>query len=331
MKAKFIALNGLMTLILANGTIFNSEANEKKAAFLKRAKTDASIDVEGELEIEELTTASFEKFTLVQLRTAASKEKKGLLKDLLTLAVNEKETAEKEAAAKAKADSAAKVKAEREEAAKKKAEEKEAKAKARAEAKTEKPSLDEVLTMAAEAKANVGHKVMFAPHRTAMKTEGVINGVWVDKRVPMALYRIFDTDGVMFNKVLSAPDLEIGELAPNPKAEAKEKAKAEKEEAAKVKAEATEKAKAEKAEAKVKADAEKAEKAAKAKEEKEAAAKAKAEAAEKVKVEKEAKAKADAEAKAKIEADNKTAADKLQTANDKMAADVKAEKTSTKK
>lgn len=232
MKAKFIALNGAMCLILANKEVYNSEAKESKPKFLKRVQTAAGT----ELEVEELTASSFSKLTPEQLTKAASKET-GLLADLLNLAASKKapkvEKPVKEA--KVKAEKPAKVVKER----------------------TPKMTEKEALELVEASKINIGHTISFTPHLTAVRVEGVIRGVWADLRVPMVYYRIYDADGKLYNKAVNLGGLEIGELAPDTKAE--EKAAKEKE----------------KADAKAAKEAEKAEKAKKIQAIKDAAKKAK--------------------------------------------------------
>ena len=205
MKAKFIALNGLMTLILANGTSFNSVEKETKAKFLKRVQADVDLDL-GELEVEELTTASFSKLTGAQLNTAAAKEKAGLLKDLLSLAASEKDDAPKvkePKVANVKEPKVAKVKEDKKEV------------------------LESAIALTEASQANVGHYATFSPHNTAIKTEGIIRAAWIDKRIPAVYYRIYTSDNKMYNKNVKDLNLQIGELAPDAKAEkaAEKKAK----------------------------------------------------------------------------------------------------------
>jgi len=270
MKAKFIALNGAMALVLANGTVFEATAKETQEKFLKRVQADVELDL-GELEIQELTTASFVKIDDVKLAKAIEKEKDGPLKNLLTAALAERSADGK---VETKPTDTSKEDAKAEKAAKaleaKKAKAKEKAEKAAAKANVVKPTLEEIQAKATAAKENVGHIVSFTPHGIAVPIEGVVNGVWIDKRVPMALYRIFDADGKMYNKTIEAPELKFGDLAPDTKAEEKAAKEAEKT----AKKEAAEKEKAEKAAAK---ETEKAAKAAKALEAKEAKAKAAAE------------------------------------------------------
>jgi len=325
MKAKFIQVGKNFEIRLEDGTVYTSNKNETSKVFTDRVRKAAALD-QGDLDITELTIDTFKNLTVEQLQTAKAKES-GLLVALLDQAIaargiekpatngglsaeaqknvdaiNNRE-ANKKAADEAKAKTAADKLAAKEAAAAVKAEAKAKKDAEKAAKKAEKvaapkQTLKEVMAAAAEAKKNVGHALKFAPHRTAMKTDGVINGVWVDKRVPMALYRIFDADGVMYNKIINAPDLEIGELVPNKKAEEAAAKKAEKEVAATAKKEAAEKAKTEKAEAKIKAAEEKAAAAVKKAEEKAAAAVKKAEEAATIKKQMAEKHAAEAAAKA---------------------------------
>lgn len=266
MKAKFIAVNNSFEMRLENGTTIASNAGEKKANFLKRViKETADL---GALDVSELTVEAFEKLDLAKLKVAKGKEK-GLLAELIGEAITTREIALKQEADKAKAakeTEAAAKKAEKEKAA---AAKKEAADKAKAEkeaakaAKVETPKMtvEQVLEAAKAAKENVGKEVQFIAHRAAIadgKTLGVVNGVWVDKRVPMALYRIFDADGKMYNKTIEAADLEFGEMVVNPKAAEKAEAKAKAEAEKLAKKEEAEKAKAEKEAAKIKAAQEKA-------------------------------------------------------------------------
>lgn len=293
MKAKFIAANNSFEMRLENGTIIASTEGEKKVAFLKRAKAEAAKIDETPLEIADLTAADFANLDLAKLKVTKTKQT-GLLVVLLEEAIKTKEDAnlKAEAAAKKVKDEAAAAKNAEKETAKKAKDEATAKAKAEKEAivKTPKMTVEEAIALTEASQVNVGKTVEFLPHRTAIKTSGVIRIAWVDKRIPMVYYRIYDADNKMYNKAVNDPKITIGELAPNPKAEAAAAKIAEKEAAAKAKEEAKVKAAEEKAAAKIAKD----EAIAKAKEEKaatlkantEAIAAAKAEAIEKAKAEK---------------------------------------------
>lgn len=78
-----------------------------------------------------------------------------------------------------------------------------------AKPKKAKKTLEEVTAEAQEAKENVGKTVDFFGFREAIKRTGVIKSVWIDKRVPIAMYKIKLEDKTVKNKLVTDPTLKI--------------------------------------------------------------------------------------------------------------------------
>ena len=88
----------------------------------------------------------------------------------------------------------------------------------------------QVQKQAKECRKNVGHNIEFIDHLTGKIEKGIIKSVWVDKRVPLALYAI-ESNGLRRNKVVTSQEMNIlgkakVEAKNAPKGEAKTKQKA---------------------------------------------------------------------------------------------------------
>ena len=70
-------------------------------------------------------------------------------------------------------------------------------------------TLEEVEAMAAEAKKNKGKTISFIEYGTDKLQEGWIRFVWIDKREPMAMYRIQLKNGQTRNKVITSQEITI--------------------------------------------------------------------------------------------------------------------------
>lgn len=69
----------------------------------------------------------------------------------------------------------------------------------------DKPSFEVIFNQATEAKKNVGKTIKFQPFRKQKVTHtGTIKSVWIDRRVPMALYKIEMSDKTTCNKTIDS-------------------------------------------------------------------------------------------------------------------------------
>jgi hypothetical protein len=202
-----------------------TEKAPEKVGGAPKTKTNAELKTEAKAKV--AAVKAEDKKRVAGVKAEASAEKAEAFKVKAEAAAEKAEakakaTAEK-AEAKAKADTEkaeAKAKATAEKAeAKAKADTEKAEAKATAaEAKAEKTalklakpkaSLEDVQAAAAIAKANVGKAVSFKPFHGDASLKGTIKAVWVDKRGPMAMYRIAMENGTTKNKLISSLELTI--------------------------------------------------------------------------------------------------------------------------
>lgn len=160
-----------------------------------------NLDVEGVEDIEEAISKS-------DLPAKEEKAKKEAKAAAVRKAYAKKKQAEKKVAPKKEETKKAAPKKEAKKETPKKEETKKAAPKKTREPKP-KMSLDAVLTLANDARANIKSKIEFWPFRSGIRQEGIIKSVWIDRRVPMAMYKIVLEDGTVKNKLVTSDEIKI--------------------------------------------------------------------------------------------------------------------------
>lgn len=213
MKANLIILGAALELVLSNGEIINAAAGVEKDEFIDFVTKEVDEKYMEELKITEVTKGKLSKKSTVQLERQLKKAV-GLERDLINSVLDARGKAVKPQDENTEDYSV--VDNSKKPAAKKTAK-KVTKPKAKKAPKVEKEpkekmTLDAALTLANESKVNVGKVVTFDVFRTAIKATGTIKSVWIDKRVPMVMYKIEVEEAgkkVIKNKTVLSPDLKI--------------------------------------------------------------------------------------------------------------------------
>jgi hypothetical protein len=240
----FVAIAG-MEVRLENNVSFFAEASESKEDFINRVTETIDRDYVETLELEEVNAAKYVRQGVKALQKAMPNKtgmEAEMIKDILVergaLTVHPSEdgfvfnsTDGVEDLPTATTATTEEVKPKEKKVKKEKAE----KAEKVERVPVEKPSLESIIALAQEKRENVGKVCDFKDFKTGEMVQGLIQAVWIDKRVPTALYRIQELGSLARkNKCVTTEDLVINEEATAEYSDKVVKEKAEKEEAAKV-------------------------------------------------------------------------------------------------
>ena len=208
MKAQLFEAQAGMEIRLENNVSFFSNEGETKEEFTTRVNEAVERDYVDSVEIEEVDASKYKKQGVKQLQKALP-NKKGMeaemVKDILidrgALTEHPSEggtvynsTDGVEDLPEHEAAEAPKEKKER--------------------VSVEKPSLESIIALANEKRENVGKICDFKDFKTGEMTRGLIQSVWIDKRVPMVLYRIQELETLARkNKNVNSKELSVDEKA----------------------------------------------------------------------------------------------------------------------
>jgi len=220
MRANLFIHKEVLEILLTNGTSFVPNKNEAKDVFIERVSTEVEAEYLEKIDLKEVDETSIKKVGSKQL-LARLNNAKGVANDLIRYVLIKRGALATPVAPK-EAPKGKKFKPEEEapevieidytDYTKEELIDFVKALKARPVKTTkQKYTLDEVNEHTAAAKPNVGKKCSFVAYGSAERLAGTINGVWVDKRVPMALYRIRLEDGSMKNKIVLTNEIEIFE------------------------------------------------------------------------------------------------------------------------
>ena len=215
MKANLFTHSGQFEILLANGHTLTPETGQTKEEFIESTSMYVIDEYVEKLELKEVDISAIKKVGSKQLEkrlehaTGLAKE---MIEEVLTLRgklepeVEEVEIDAEEIAK--RAELIAKIEAER---LAKLAEEEKPKIKILKAKHLQEVTLEQVFEMADQVRDDKGKRCRFKGFRSDVWEEGTINGIWIDKRVPMAMYRIKldDPTKKMKNKKITSEDIEI--------------------------------------------------------------------------------------------------------------------------
>lgn len=215
MKANLFIHNGQFEILLANGHTLTPEAGQTKEEFIESVSMYVIDEHVEKLELKEIDISAIKKVGSKQLEKRLENAT-GLAKEMIESVLVSRGKLEPEVkevvigpeeVAK-RAELIAKIEAER---LAKLAEEEAPKIKLIPAKHTLEVTLEQVFEMADQVKDDKGKRCRFKGFRSDVWEEGTINGIWIDKRVPMAMYRIKldDPTQKMKNKKITSEDVII--------------------------------------------------------------------------------------------------------------------------
>lgn len=204
MKANLFIHNDKMEILLANGKSFTPEKDQTKTEFIESIGTHVINEYVEKLELKEVDESAIRKVASAQLLKRLE-HAKGLAKEMIEAVLRSRDKldpAEEEAK---RAKLIEEIEARREAEVNKRPE------LVFIKPKSAEPTLEQVFDMADQVRDDKGRRCKFKAFRSDKWEEGTINGIWIDKRVPMAMYRIKLDDPAqkMKNKKITSKDVII--------------------------------------------------------------------------------------------------------------------------
>lgn len=184
MKAKLLIFGNKTEVVLKNGKIYSPKKDESIETFQKRVTKEVSLEFLEDLEINLITIKKIKSNASVSLLKAIDPKTgkaTGLFKEMVIKVLTDRGLI--------------------------KLEELEVIEPIEIKSTVSKDSLKQVEIAALAAKDNVGSEVEFTPFRKTEKLQGKIKAVWIDKRVPVALYKIQLEDKTIKNKCIGSSEI----------------------------------------------------------------------------------------------------------------------------
>ena len=213
MKANLFTHNGQFEILLANGHTLTPEVGQTKEEFIESVSMYVINEYVEKLDLKEVDVSAIKKVGSKQLEKRLENAT-GLAKEMIeAVLVSRGKLEAKEVVVDAeeiakRAELIAKIEAERLAML---AEEEKPKVKLIPAKHTLEVTLEQVFEMADQVRDDKGKRCRFKGFRSDVWEEGTINGIWIDKRVPMAMYRIKldDPTQKMKNKKITSEDIII--------------------------------------------------------------------------------------------------------------------------